>query len=98
MNLQTVEKQFSDYFLNIDVRGEERETRALLRERWDENTLLHEAISSEEAYEILDLLLCDTEAAKKRLERALDDAFDQYLLDCEDSNVDAYIDAMEDCF
>lgn len=68
------------------------------RDRWDEDKPLDEVIDASEAYEILDLLLCDPIRAKARLNKALDDAFDAYIERCKDVAAEAAFDAEYDAF
>lgn len=84
----------SDYFLNIDIRGDERATEDMARENWDENTPLDDAIEAGTAYEILDLLLCDPEKARKRLETELDLEYARYLERCKEAAAEAEYDAI----
>lgn len=102
MNLQIVEKQFSDYFMNIDVREEEKTAESDARELWDEDHPLNEVLDLETACDILDVLLFSPEKAKARLEKVLDDAYDAYVRrakeDAAEAQYDAYISAMEECF
>jgi hypothetical protein len=65
------------------------------RERWDEDTAISEAISASDAFDILELLICDPVRAQARLKSALDEAFEAYLEDCRESNAQAEIDAYE---
>ena len=65
------------------------------RERWDEDTAIAEAISTSDAFDILELLICDPVRAQARLNQVLDEAFDAYLEDCRESNAQADIDAWE---
>ena len=65
------------------------------RERWDEDKPLDEVISTSDAYDILELLICDPVRAQARLNQVLDEAFEAYIEDCRESNAQAEIDAWE---
>lgn len=64
-------------------------------EMWDEKPL-DEMLTVEQAWNILETLRFGAETAKKELETAINEAFDQYVKDAEEANADAMIDAYLD--